>query len=71
MIALKYLLFKTLCRWMVAINSSHVAKDSKNNVLLLKFSFLRYLIDWAVVYVSNFSSGNLVDLICFKGCSSN
>jgi hypothetical protein len=57
MIALKYLLFKTLCRWMVAINSSHVAKDSKNNVVLLKFSFLRYLIDWAVVLFLIFPQG--------------
>jgi hypothetical protein len=45
-------------------------EDSKTN-MLLKFSFLRSLLGWAIVYVPNFPSGNLVDLICFLDYSSN
>jgi hypothetical protein len=34
-------------------------------VLRLKSSFLRSLLDWAVAYVPNFSSSNIVDLVNF------
>jgi hypothetical protein len=30
---------------------------------------MRSLLNWAIVYIPNFSSGNLVDLICFIDCS--
>jgi hypothetical protein len=46
-------------------------KDSETNVLFLKFSFFKSLLDWVIVYVPNFPSGNLVDLICFLVCSSS
>jgi hypothetical protein len=39
--------------------------DSESNVLLLKSSFLRFLLDWALAHVPTFSLGNLVDHICF------
>jgi hypothetical protein len=39
-------------------------------VLLLKSLFLRSLLELAIVYISNFPSGNLVDLICFLNCTS-
>jgi hypothetical protein len=34
-------------------------------VLCLKSSFLRYLLDWAFVYVPSFSFSNILDLINF------
>jgi hypothetical protein len=35
------------------------------NVLQLKASFLSSLLDWAVSFVPNFSSSNLVDFVYF------
>jgi len=35
-------------------------------MLLLKSFLMRSLLDWAIVYVPNFPSRNLVDQICFK-----
>jgi hypothetical protein len=46
-------------------------EDSETNVLLLKFSFLRSLLDWATVHVPNFPSRNLIDLICYLNCCSS
>jgi hypothetical protein len=46
-------------------------EDSESNVLLLKSFFLRSLPDWTLAYVPNFSSGNLVDLICFLDCNNS
>jgi hypothetical protein len=40
-------------------------EDCESNVLCLKSSFLRSLVDWTVAYVPNFSSSNLVDSITF------
>jgi hypothetical protein len=44
--------------------------DSESSVFLLKSSFLRSLLDWALAHVHTFSSGNLVDLICFLDCNT-
>jgi hypothetical protein len=38
-------------------------EDLESNVLCLKSSFFRLLLDWVVAYVPNFSSSNLVDLV--------
>jgi len=46
-------------------------EDSESNVLLLKSSFLRSLLDLALAHVPNFSLGNLIDLICFLDCNSS
>jgi hypothetical protein len=50
--------------------SRRLFEDSEISVLF-KSSFMRSLIDWAIVHVPNFSSGNLVDLICFLDCSNS
>jgi len=46
-------------------------EDSETNVLLLKSSFLRSLLDWAIVHVPNFPLRNLMNLIYFLDCSSS
>jgi hypothetical protein len=46
-------------------------EDREINVLLFKSYFLSSLLDWTIVHVPNFPSGNLVDLICFLDCSSS
>ena len=46
--------------------NQHLFGDCESNVLSLKSSFL----SWAVVYVPNFSSSNLVDLVTFLYCRS-
>jgi hypothetical protein len=48
-----------------------IFENSESNVLLLKSSFLRSLLDWALAHVPTFSSGNLVDLICFLDCNNS
>jgi len=48
-----------------------IFEDNEYDVLLLKSSFLRSLPNWALVHVPTFSSGNLVDLICFLDCNNN
>jgi hypothetical protein len=40
----------------------------ESNLISLESSFLRSLLDWVVVYVSNFSESNLVELINFSDC---
>jgi hypothetical protein len=45
-------------------------EDSETNVLL-KSSFLRPLLDLAIVHVPNFPLENLVDLIYFLDCSNS
>jgi hypothetical protein len=40
-------------------------EDCESNVLSLKFVFSRSLLDHAVIYVFNFASSNLLDLVNF------
>jgi hypothetical protein len=47
-----------------------IFEDSESSVLLLKSSFLRFLLNWALAHVPTFSSGNLVNLICFLDCNN-
>jgi hypothetical protein len=47
-----------------------IFEDSEFNVLLLKSSFLRSLLNWALAHVPILSSGNLVDLICSLDCNN-
>ena len=56
--------------WSIWIERSECLFDSKSNVLSLKSLFLRSLLDWAVVYVFNFSSLDLVDLVKLLDCGS-
>jgi hypothetical protein len=49
--------------------NQHLFEDSESNVLFQKSSFLRSLLDWVIVNLSNFDSENLVDLFCFLDCS--
>jgi hypothetical protein len=56
--------------WSIWIERSECVFDSKSNVFSLKSLFLRSLLDCAVVYVFNFSSLDLVDLVKFLDCGS-
>jgi hypothetical protein len=40
-------------------------------MLRLKSSFLRFLLDWAITYIPNFSSSNLVDFVNFLDFQPN
>jgi len=46
-------------------NKRRPFEDCESNVLQLKSSFLSSLLDWAVFFVSNFSSYSLVDFVNF------
>jgi hypothetical protein len=48
--------------------NQHLFMNCESNVLSLESSFLRSLLDWIVVYVPNFSSSNLVELVNFLDC---
>jgi hypothetical protein len=50
--------------------NQHLFEGCQSNVFFLKSSFLRSLLDWAVVFVPNFSSSDLVDLGNFLDCRS-
>jgi hypothetical protein len=39
-----------------------VVEDCESNVLYLKSSLLSFLLDWAIAYVPNYPSSNLVNL---------
>jgi hypothetical protein len=56
----------TLLMWSIwrEINR-HIFEDRDSIVLQLKSSFLSALLDWAVTFVPNFSSSNLVDFVSF------
>jgi hypothetical protein len=61
----------TLLMWSIwRERNCRIFEDSESNVLLLKSSFLTSLLDWALAHVPTFSSGNLVDLICFLDCNN-
>lgn len=50
-----------LLRWSIWREiSRYLFEDRESNVLRLKSSFLRFLLDWALTYVPIFSSSNLV-----------
>jgi hypothetical protein len=59
-----------LLMWIIGERNRRLFENSETNVFFLKSSFLRSLLDWAIVYVFNFPSGNLVHLICFLDFNS-
>jgi hypothetical protein len=56
----------TLPMWSIWRERNHrLFKDCKSNVVQLKSSFLRALLDWVISFIPNFSSSNLADPINF------
>jgi hypothetical protein len=56
----------TLLMWIILRERNRrFFEDRESNVIQIKSSFLNALLDWAVTFVPNFSSSNLVDLVHF------